>query len=123
MSGTSRTSSSGLWTLIKLLLIIFALTACYTADLVRNDPRQLFTAILVWVCVIVGIVVAFMGLSYWATKDKMPDPYKPYYQNSNPQAYPVPVYNPGPIGPRPCRYCNAYLTGVSPICPVCGRKN
>jgi len=115
------------WTLIKILLVIFALTACYTADMVQKDPRQLITAILIWACVIGGIVVFFMAVSHWATTGSGGASGQPIYPNAplyqNPQyAYMVPPGQGRPSsGLRPCRYCDGYLTPSSPICPKCGR--
>jgi hypothetical protein len=119
------------WTLIKILLIVFVVTACFTSDLVRTG--QVFVAVLVWAIVIAGIIVLFMALSYWGGKSPAPVAYAPVYQQSaygQPSSWQtVPAYQQYPAyaqpapGIRACRYCDSYLAPYSPICPRCGRKN
>lgn len=123
----------GLWLLIKIVIVIFAVTACYTADLVKNDPDQAIVAVLIWVVVIVGLIVGFMALSYIGGKSPHPasnypgygqssfgqQPYQQYFPANRAYA----MYTPPVAAIRPCRYCDSYLAPTSPICPRCGRKN
>jgi len=129
----SGSGLGGLWTLIKILLVIFAVTACYTSDLVKNDPDQAIVAAIIWVIVIVGIIVAFMAISYAADRNPGGSSYAPAYAQTpfGQGAYnqPAPVYQQYPMYAQPtpvnrtCRYCDAMMAPYSPICPSCGRKN
>ena len=130
---SSDSGLGALWTLIKILLVIFAVTACYTSNLVSNDPDQVFVAVIIWVIVIAGIIVAFMAISYFGGKGQRPAAYPPAYgypaYGQSTFQQPAPVYpqysmyaQPGP-GVRACRYCDSYLAPNSPICPRCGRLN
>jgi quinol-cytochrome oxidoreductase complex cytochrome b subunit len=117
-----------LWTLIKILLIIFVITACFTSNLVKDDPDQMIVAVIIWVVVIAGIIVFFMAVSYWGGKNPPPTPYAPVYQQSAygqqvPGNNPYQAYAQPAPGIRICRYCDSYLSPQSPICPRCGRKN
>jgi hypothetical protein len=96
--------------------------------MVQRDPRQLLTAILVWACVIGGIVVFFMAVSHFGEDHTNARARGPIYPEvplyMNPQyAYMVPPGQGTYPQMRPCRYCDGFMTPASPICPRCGRRN
>jgi hypothetical protein len=120
MSGSWRAA----WFIVRVLLVIFAISACWTADYINNGGSWLVAG-LVWAAVIAAIVVFFMGIGYLAdrTPKRAGAPgYPPGGMPYGMAPYQVPA-QPLYMGPRPCRFCDAYLYPPSPICPKCGRKN
>jgi len=115
---------SSAWVIVRVLLVIFVVTGCWTTDYLKNGGSWVVAG-LAWASVITAIVVFVMGISYLADRSPKRAPPPPYptagmtYGLYPYQAASLPVYT----GPRPCRNCDGFLFTPSPICPKCGRKN
>ncbi len=119
-----RTGSIGdILSLLMFLAIIFVPTACVTVELLKQDPANILPVILLWACVIGGLVVLFTAVSYWSDRKKARLSISTDASTQAPGHARYGVYTPPPAPPRPCRYCDAYLATISPICPRCGRRN